>query len=264
MAEILRQALKESHREQDRSAESLLLELRGRHDQAALRLSNLFDEKMDGRIEQSFYDKKFTQYSKEKERFAKAISEHSDATTYDLEVKSAVFDLSQEGKNVYLQSGNEKRRTLVGMVFEPLTLHEGNIRFELKEEFALLSRVASGINGSKGRENEEIENMNFELQETGLQRSKDGSFEAVRSAWRRDRDSNPRYAFTYNAFRGRRYRPLCHLSIPGRVPDLLLFANCNVNAGFLFGFNNLFDPFKLFAIFRMLDRSLHQSGRDTS
>ena len=167
---------------------------------------------MDGRIDKSLYDEKFKQYSKEKEQFAKAISEHSDVTTYDLEVKSAVFDLSQEGKNVYLRSGNEKRRTLVGMVFEPLTLHEGNIRFELKEEFALLLRVASGINGSKVEENEEMENMNFELQESGLQSAKDGSFETVRSAWRRGRDSNSRYPYEYNAFPRRRTRPLCDLS----------------------------------------------------
>src|SRR5271166_2542696 len=35
--------------------------------------------------------------------------------------------------------------------------------------------------------------------------------------WRRGRDSNPRYACTYSAFRVRRDRPLCHLS--GAVDD---------------------------------------------
>jgi hypothetical protein len=34
--------------------------------------------------------------------------------------------------------------------------------------------------------------------------------------WRRGRDSNPRYACTYSAFRVRRDRPLCHLSAAGR------------------------------------------------
>ena len=37
--------------------------------------------------------------------------------------------------------------------------------------------------------------------------------------WRRGRDSNPRYACTYSAFRVRRDRPLCHLS-GGRIGEI--------------------------------------------
>src|SRR3954452_10511877 len=33
------------------------------------------------------------------------------------------------------------------------------------------------------------------------------------TGWRRGRDSNPRYGYPYSAFRVRRDRPLCHLSV---------------------------------------------------
>ena len=191
VAEILRQGLKERHREQGKESESLLSELRKRHDQAATRLSNLFDEKMDGNVAKETYDEKFKQYSEEKERFAKAMLEHSDATTYDLEVKTAVFDLSQEGRSAYLRSNNEKRRSLIGIVFEPLTMQAGSVKFEMREEFALLAKVANGVNCSNSGKTEEIEETIFELEKSGFQSRKDGSFETVRPAWRRGRDSNP-------------------------------------------------------------------------
>ncbi len=35
---------------------------------------------------------------------------------------------------------------------------------------------------------------------------------SIRSIWRREGDSNPRYRYRYNGFRDRRVQPLCHLS----------------------------------------------------
>ena len=43
------------------------------------------------------------------------------------------------------------------------------------------------------------------------------SYMSVLNSWRRGRDSNPRYGCPYSAFRVRRDRPLCHLSVVARA-----------------------------------------------
>ena len=45
--------------------------------------------------------------------------------------------------------------------------------------------------------------------------------------WRRGWDSNPRYAYTYNGFRDRHNRPLCHLSAAGRRLIDTTVQRCN-------------------------------------
>ncbi len=40
------------------------------------------------------------------------------------------------------------------------------------------------------------------------------TFSAFQTAWRRERDSNPRYPLRYTRFRGARLQPLGHLSAP--------------------------------------------------
>ena len=39
-----------------------------------------------------------------------------------------------------------------------------------------------------------------------------GRFSAVQTAWRRERDSNPRYGFPYSGFQDRLFQPLTHPS----------------------------------------------------
>ena len=49
--------------------------------------------------------------------------------------------------------------------------------------------------------------------------------------WRRERDSNPRYADAYTGFRDRRLQPLSHLS------ELINYSNRYGSFGYRFGEN---------------------------
>ncbi len=54
------------------------------------------------------------------------------------------------------------------------------------------------------------------LRKCGTRPSSENPRDRDRSAWRRDRDSNPGWACTHNGFRDRPVRPLRHLSAKGR------------------------------------------------
>src|SRR5206468_8861514 len=46
----------------------------------------------------------------------------------------------------------------------------------------------------------------------GLLRCSGEKFSDLRTVWRRERDSNPRYPFRYSGFQDRLFQPLTHLS----------------------------------------------------
>ena len=191
IAELLRIKLKERHQADSTVNEATLAELQGRLAQSTQRLSRLFDEKMDGKVNESFYGLKFGEYTAEKETLAKSISDQSQAGSYDIELKGAVYDLSQKGREIYLSADTERKRDLLRKVFVPFVMRDGSLQLELKEEFALLRMVAQSVNNSNSVETEEIITKMFEPEISGFHTKMDDPFEVVHPGWRRGRDSNP-------------------------------------------------------------------------
>jgi hypothetical protein len=63
------------------------------------------------------------------------------------------------------------------------------------------------------------------------------NFSAVKTAWRRGRDSNPRYPFGYAGFQDRSHQPLGHLSDGSIVCEKGLVAKGALPSRFLLVYN---------------------------
>ncbi len=73
LAEWIRNALKESHADEVKYHNSVLAELSSRLTRTQQRVDMLYDEKIDGKITEDFYKKKFAQYSDELEEIISSI-----------------------------------------------------------------------------------------------------------------------------------------------------------------------------------------------
>ncbi len=69
----IRKALKDSHKDEVEYHANSLNELKSKYDRLVNRLDKLYDDKLDEKITQSFYDIKFKQYSEEKEMFYRQL-----------------------------------------------------------------------------------------------------------------------------------------------------------------------------------------------
>ena len=181
----IHKALKESHRDEIEYRNSCLNELKRRHDLILQRLDRLYDEKLDGKISEEFYERKFKQYSKEKEEVESAIKKHENANLKYYELGLNLYELSQKAREIYLKAKLEEKRQLIKLVFKELFLNEGKLIFTYTKPFDLLSKAIEETNSSKVAISPQLTSKIFEPSKMN---SKTGVKPPVCSIWRREWD----------------------------------------------------------------------------
>ena len=192
LSEWILKALKESHSDEKVYHFSSLEELQKSYERAQNRLDTLYDDKLDGKIDEQFYKRKFNQYTEEKEAITKSITEHSNASNKYFELASTLFELSQRAGALYCESKMiERKRQILGVVFSKMTLDGKNLDLELTKPFRLLEEAIKATNAAKEPENEKEPEIIFELPKFSLDKRKEQAFAPVQSMWRDRRGSNP-------------------------------------------------------------------------
>jgi len=166
IVEWIRKALKESHRDEIEFHSSAVNQLTTRQEQTKQRLDRLYDDKLDGKITEDFYQRKFEQYSQELGEFSDSIKKHNDTSVKYFELGVNIYDLSQKAKEIYLKAKEknmvEEQRNLIRLTFANLTLNEGRVGFSYTPVFKLLSEAVVATNGSKEAKNKERTDRIFE------------------------------------------------------------------------------------------------------
>ena len=148
LAEWIRKALKESHQDQITYHASSMNELTQREDQIKQRLDKLYDDKLDNKITEDFYQKKFQQYSAELKSVTDSIKKQGDSTIDYYELGVNIYDLAQRAKELYLKSQMERRRQLISLVFSNLIIDNGKLFYTYSKPFEILSKAVNATNKS--------------------------------------------------------------------------------------------------------------------
>ncbi len=162
LAEWLKKALKESHKDEIAFHSSSVGEVNKQHDLIKQRLDKLYDEKLDGKITEEFYNRKFKQYSDELKAADKALVKHSEASIKYFELGINFYTLSQKATAIYQKALLDQKRMLIRLVFENLTLNEGALIIKYTKAFQILHDAVQYTNGSKVLKNEEKVDKIFE------------------------------------------------------------------------------------------------------
>jgi DNA invertase Pin-like site-specific DNA recombinase len=182
LMEWIHKALKDSHRDEIAYRVACLNELKRRHDLILNRLDRLYDDKLDGKISEEFYERKFKQYLKEKEEIESAIKRHEKANLKYYELGLNLYELSQKAKEIYLKAKLEEKRQLIKLVFKELFLKGNNLIFTYTKPFELLSKAISETNSSNIEISSQFSAKKFEPLKMN---SKTGVKSPVCPVWRR-------------------------------------------------------------------------------
>jgi hypothetical protein len=182
LMEWIRKALKDSHKDEIAYRETCLNELKRRHEVILKRLDRLYDDKLDGKISEDFYERKFKQYSKEKEEIESAIKRHERANLKYYELGLNLYELSQRAKEIYLKARLEEKRQLMKLVFKELFLNGNKLAFTYTKPFELISKAVKETNSSKITVSLQISSEKFEPSKMN---SKTGVKSPVCPVWRR-------------------------------------------------------------------------------
>ena len=194
VTEWLKKALKESHQDEVSYHNSTVGELETRYEAVVKRMDKLYDDKLDEKITQEFYNRKFKQYSKEKDELTETIKRHSTASTGYLNLGINLYELSQRAKEIYLTAKKkdmlDEQRALIRLVFKKLILDEGKLSWEYSRAFKILSEAVSQTNCSKVENLEGLEKETFEHREKSHVKGQKGNLLPLRPIWLPGEDSN--------------------------------------------------------------------------
>lgn len=165
VVEWIKKALKESHSDAITFSSAARDELNKRFESSQRKLEALYDDKLDGKITEDFYLRKFNQYNQEKEEILSALKRHNNANTKYYELGSNVLELSQRAKEIYLSENrtNDEKRILLKLIFSNLTINADKLSVSYNKAFGILSEYSG------------MWNKKFEPEESGSDKRQKGT-----------------------------------------------------------------------------------------
>ena len=161
-------------------------------DRIQSRLDVLYDDRLDGRINASTYDKKAGEIRQQKDRLHRRLAEAQSAGLPPLSQVVDFVALTAKTADLFLKQSAAEQRKFLRLVLEGATWKGGQLRMSFREPFLQL-RLS----------NRATQTNNGQLQVV----------EGNSHIWRRKRDSNPRTSHPVNGFQDRRLQPLGHSSV---------------------------------------------------
>lgn len=187
----IEESLRESHKEEIEYHKSTIQEITSNYERVKNRLDKLYDDRLDGRIDEEFYSRKFKQYTDEKELASRALEGHSQADTAFLKQSLDLYELSQRAPILYQQALREEKRKLIKAVFSNLYVDEGTLSYSYTKAFDVLSKAVEVSNSSKVVKFAEDRHDIFELSYSSLNKEQNRALRSACPDLLRGRDSNP-------------------------------------------------------------------------
>lgn len=161
--DVLRQALKESHSEEIELHDTQTRHINNQLERIKQRMRTMYNDKLDERITEDFYDEKVQQFGEEKEALLNSLKKLEADNTEYYRVGFAIHELALKSTDIYLskKASIEERRMLLAYAFSNITVLEGNIRVEYTKAFNFLLEWMPKVNsilelqktlGTKGKE----------------------------------------------------------------------------------------------------------------
>jgi site-specific DNA recombinase len=163
---ILR-ALKESHKDEMEYYSTSVGELNKQLETIKKRLDALYDDKLDEKITPNFYDRKFRQYSTNRDSLIEKIKLHANADTKYFQLGINIFELSQNALAIYKKADPDHKRIMVNLVFDKMRLNEGVLECNYTKPFQTLHDAIFYTNklSSKQQKMDQISEVIFEPEE---------------------------------------------------------------------------------------------------
>lgn len=147
---VLQKALKESHSSEIEYHTISINNLKRNLEQTQRRLEAIYEDKIDGKIPPEFYNRKFTEYTKEKEEIIESINKLNNGNTKYYEAGYAIHELASKASEIYKspKATVEDKRLLLSKIFSNLSLNSDKIKPEYTLAFEFLIKWIPILNNS--------------------------------------------------------------------------------------------------------------------
>jgi hypothetical protein len=194
-------ALRESHADEKHEREEAVARLQASYDQIQTRLDAMYLDKLDGRIDAPFFDRKSADWRREQDGILRNIQVHQDADQSYIEDGIQLLELASDAHELFLEQEPTEKRRLLAFMVSSASWKEGELSVNLRQPFNLIrDGIAAATAAERSATNEDGSRTGRVLalsnspkrpisnsQAVGVRRS-----QGKMANWLRSRDSNPK------------------------------------------------------------------------
>ncbi|MCE5200457.1 MAG: zinc ribbon domain-containing protein [Armatimonadota bacterium] len=131
-------ALKASHADQKRYRDSAITSLQQQYKKMQNRLDQMYEDKLDGKITQQFFDRKSAEWRNEMAEIMRSIESHQKASESCVDEGIRILELSNRAWELYEKQEMLEKRRLLDFVFSNSTWANGKLTPKYRKPFDLI------------------------------------------------------------------------------------------------------------------------------
>ncbi len=124
-----------------------LTALRKEQDRIQRRINQMYDDKLDGLIDEKMYLDKVKDYKARQEEIIKQMARHEKADHNFYVTANIVMNLATRPRDIFESSEVDEKRQLLDLVFQNLQLKDASLSFSLREPFLTMLDFKNRRNG---------------------------------------------------------------------------------------------------------------------
>jgi site-specific DNA recombinase len=134
----VREALRQSQQDESRSRQEAMARLQAQYETLQGRIEAMYVDRLDGRIDTAFFDRKASEWRNEQGRLTRGIQAHRDSDHAYLSEGVGLLELAGRAHELFaMQSAREKRR-LLNFLLSNCTWKDGKLHATFRQPFDML------------------------------------------------------------------------------------------------------------------------------
>lgn len=138
-AEWIKQALRESHRDEREYHAGQIASLQAQYKRLQDKIDSAYEDKLDGRISEEFWQRKSRGWRDEQVRVRAAVERHEQANQGYFDEGDRILDLASRAYDLWLQQPPEEKRKLLNLLLSNCTFDGENLSPTYKKPFCWLA-----------------------------------------------------------------------------------------------------------------------------
>lgn len=137
------QALKASHADERRDHEEAIRRLEAEHKRLEDRIHAMYLDKLDGRVDNTFFDRMSAGWREEQNRCLRQIEQHQTAEQSYMEEGIRLLDLARNARRLFSGQEPREKRRLLNFVLSNCEWHDGEVTATFRQPFDLLAKTTA-------------------------------------------------------------------------------------------------------------------------
>lgn len=139
----LRRALTESHADEQKEHETAITRLRAEYERLQHRIHAIYLDKLDGRIDNAFFDRMSQQWRAEQDRCTREIGWHQAADQSYLEEGVRLLEVGSQAHDAFAEQDARQKRRLLNFVLSNSVWKNGELTATFRQPFAIIAETAA-------------------------------------------------------------------------------------------------------------------------